>query len=95
MTSKHGSGIGSDYVCTHLGTRTGDSTTYTVNVDGRRESFVCPVEAQTYRLAALDRQLRDLTGERNRVAVELRHLRGRRAYAEITANDNRLDEAKS
>lgn len=65
---------------------------FTIKIDGRREAFACPTEAQAKRLAALNRHLSDLTGDRNRVAVELRHHRGWRAYAEITANDNRLDE---
>lgn len=65
---------------------------HTVVINGKAHWFACLVTAQTERLAELDRQLRALCGERERVAIELQHLRGLRAYAEITANDNRLDE---
>ena len=42
-------------------------------------------------LTAIERHIRDLTSERSAVVAELARIRGRRVYAEITADNKRLD----
>ena len=65
--------------------------THTVIINGRGSWFADVETATAVRLTVLDRQIRDLTAERGVVVAELARIRGRRVYAEITANNKRLD----
>ncbi len=69
--------------------------TLTVQIDGKKHRFVCPVEASAARLVEIDRQLRLLLDQRIAAAADLEQQRGIRAYREaarITVDNTGLTE---
>lgn len=64
---------------------------HTVVIDGKPHWFADLETAKQFRLVELDRQIRHLTGQRERVAAELQQLRGARVYRQITDHNSQLD----